>query len=471
MIKPSKEESPNLIWGLFSSVKLAIVLLIILAIASILGTVIPQQNGAEEFAKQLSPAMLRLFQTLNFFDMYHSLWFRLLIGLLSLNLIVCSINRFPKTLKKFSALPKPDRSKPFENLPSTQTFRIKGSLKGTSEMVARFLKSKYKKIQDKESQKTHYFYGEKGRFSHFGVYLVHLSILLILTGALVGSFFGFAAYVNILEGERINTVTLREGNTRLSLGFEVACDKFVVDFYKNGAPKEYRSDLRFFADGKEAEKAIVLVNHPAQFKGITFYQSSYGSVPGGKIRLRISDPETGSKNTTMVIETKKLYELPGREGKFGIKDIKNDIMGVGPAVLISVQSGEGKVTDFWVFKNREMLKKKLPSQMANSPKFDASRFKPYTFFLDDVQPKYYTGLQVSKDPGVPIVWLGCIIMMLGCFMTFFTSHRRVWVQVSRIGNGIKISVAGTANKNPIGLNRHLEGLTNDLRNRLDERES
>ncbi len=169
MVKPSKEESPNLIWGLFSSVKLAIVLLIILAIASILGTVIPQQNGAEEFAKQLSPAMLRLFQTLNFFDMYHSLWFRLLIGLLSLNLIVCSINRFPKTLKKFSALPKPNRSKPFENLPSTQTFRIKGSLKGTSETVARFLKSKYKKTQDKESHKTHYFYGEKGRFSHFGV--------------------------------------------------------------------------------------------------------------------------------------------------------------------------------------------------------------------------------------------------------------------------------------------------------------
>ena len=107
--------------------------------------------------------------------------------------------------------------------------------------------------------------------------------------------------------------------------------------------------------------------------------------------------------------------------------------------------------------------------MAKSTKFNPSAFKPYTFFLDGVKTKYYTGLQVNKDPGVPMVWLGCFAMVLGFLMTFFMSHRKTWVQVSEKRDEIKISVAGTANKDQVGLKRHLERLTNDLRNRLDER--
>lgn len=145
-------------------------------------------------------------------------------------------------------------------------------------------------------------------------------------------------------------------------------------------------------------------------------------------------------------------------------------MRLGPAVLISVQPREGKEAHFWVFQDQEMVKKRLPPPMAQSPKFNPSAFKPYTFFLDRVENKYYTGLQVNKDPGVPIVWLAFFLMVFGFFITFFTSHKRTWVRVSREGDGIRISVAGTANKNPVGLKRHLERLTKDLRNRFDERE-
>ncbi|MBL7210743.1 MAG: cytochrome c biogenesis protein ResB [Desulfobacteraceae bacterium] len=469
MPKSSTEKSQNLIWGLFSSVRLTIVLLIILAITSILGTIIPQQDDAISLAKQLNPGLFRLFQSLDLFDMYHSIWFRLLIGFLALNLVICSIDRFPNALRRFRAVPKPDRSKPFEHLPSEQAFLTEASLKEASATVARFLRSRYKNLHHKETQETSYFLGEKGRFSHFGVYLVHLSVLIILIGALLGSFFGFEAYVNILEGERIDAVALRKGGGPLKLGFEVACDKFTVDFYENGAPREYRSELRFFIEGKEAEKADLLVNHPFQFKGITFYQSSYGTVPGNKVSLRIAGPGLGPKGETMGVEADKPYDLPGGEGQFSVRDIRGDIMDLGPAILISVQPSDGKETHFWVFQNWEIVKKRLPPPMAKSTKFNPSAFKPYTFFLDGVKTKYYTGLQVNKDPGVPMVWLGCFAMVLGFLMTFFMSHRKTWVQVSEKRDEIKISVAGTANKDQVGLKRHLERLTNDLRNRLDER--
>ena len=78
-----------------SSLKLTICLLIIIAVASILGTVIPQQYDGGESFSHLSPGLVEALKPLQLFDMYHSAWFIILMGLLSLNLTVCSLNRFP----------------------------------------------------------------------------------------------------------------------------------------------------------------------------------------------------------------------------------------------------------------------------------------------------------------------------------------------------------------------------------------
>ncbi|MBW2169654.1 MAG: cytochrome c biogenesis protein ResB, partial [Deltaproteobacteria bacterium] len=203
MKKAKTTENSNKIWKFFSSVKLTFSLLIILAIVSILGTVIPQRGqGAMEFARNLSPEMFRFMNSLNLFDMYHSLWFRLILVCLTLNLIVCSIDRFPTAWKRFLVLPKPDRDKPFENLPSQQVFSVQGDSKQNADTVEQFLRRRYKQINTKKAADTEFFYVAKGRYSHFGVYLVHLSVLLILIGGLVGSFFGFEGYVNIAEEEQ-----------------------------------------------------------------------------------------------------------------------------------------------------------------------------------------------------------------------------------------------------------------------------
>jgi len=103
MIEPSNKKGANLLWNMFSSMKLTLALLIILAITSIFGTLIPQQQEAVRFAQGLSPGLLRLFEVLGLFDLYHSLWFRAIIGLLALNLVICSIKRLPATLKLFQA--------------------------------------------------------------------------------------------------------------------------------------------------------------------------------------------------------------------------------------------------------------------------------------------------------------------------------------------------------------------------------
>ena len=140
MTKSKSQNNPNIIWSFFSSVKLTIVLLVILASVSIFGTVVPQQEGAVEFARSLSPQVLRIYSALDLFDMYHSPWFRLIMGFLALNLIICSLDRFPGAIKRFRALPRPDRDKPFKNLPTQYTFRVKASVNDTSSSVARLLR-------------------------------------------------------------------------------------------------------------------------------------------------------------------------------------------------------------------------------------------------------------------------------------------------------------------------------------------
>ena len=470
MKNAQSKNKPNAIWQFLSSVKLTIVLLILLAIVSIVGTVIPQEQGAVEFAKTLSPAMFRFLSTLQLFDMYNAPWFRLLIAFLVLNLVVCSINRFPSAWKRFSAKPAPDRSKPFENDSMKDFLEVSVNGDKASKRVEKILKSNYKNVRRKTSDGNHYFYGDKGRLSYFGVYVVHLSVLLILVGGLVGSFFGFEAYVNILEGEKTDRVIIRKTMRPLDLGFEVRCDKFSVDFYKTGAPREFKSNLSFLVNGKAVRKNDLLVNHPVEFGGVTFYQASYGSVAGKEARLRVDKKSNKPVSSEKTVKNNIRYPLPGGEGTYQVIDMRNDIMHLGPAVLISIQPKTGEPLEFWVFKNYDAVQKKLPPPMLASPKFNPEAFSPYRFSLTGLKTVYYTGLQANRDPGVPIVWVGCFLMVSGLFVTFFMSHKRMWVRVLTRGTKTRIEVAGTTNKNPVGLQSERHKLISSLKNEFGKKD-
>jgi cytochrome c biogenesis protein len=467
MTKTKKPETSNLFWTFFSSVKLTIVLLMVLAAASVAGTLLPQGQDPSQLAGRVSPGVLRLLEVLDLFDMYHAWWFRWLIGLLSLNLIVCSLDRFPSAWRRFKTKTSPDRAKPFEDLPSDQSFLARGALTEVTERVYALFRKSYGRPQRVQTGDQFFLFGEKGRYAHFGVYLVHLSVLLILVGALIGSFFGFEAYVNIPEGDKVDTVFLRRGMLPMPLDFQVRCDRFFVEFYDGGMPKEYRSDLAFLVDGKEVSKQSALVNHPITFRGVTFYQSSYGTASGGKAFLRVTREADDKQTVQFQAEKGQINQLPGNEGTFQVIEVEQNLKGsMGPAVLISLKPNEEKEVHFWVFKDYEALQKRFPSGMLKSPALNPSIFKPYTFHLDKLETRFYTGLQVNKDPGVPVVWAGCFLMIAGFMVAFFTSHRRVWIRVIKEKRGIRVSVAGTSSKNPVGLERELGHLALKLKAHL-----
>ncbi|RLB43227.1 MAG: hypothetical protein DRH12_03580 [Deltaproteobacteria bacterium] len=461
----------NIFWKTFSSVRLTIVLLILIAIASVLGTFIPQREEAVDFARHLNPETLRVFQALGLFDMYHTAWFRILIGLLALNLVVCSIDRFPGVWRRFTAEPTPLRPRLFERVPQEQSLEITAPSESVVESVEGLISSRYKRVRKKVSDSSTYFYVDKGRYSHFGVYLVHLSVLIIIMGALLGSFYGFEAYVNIMEGDQVSSAMIRGKMVPVALGFSVRCDDFSVSFYDNGTPKEYRSDLTFLDNGKKLKSAVVRVNHPVKFRGIVFYQSSYGVVAGDNARIRLV--RKASKPEVKYVETHSGQQipLPGGEGSFVVSQIKDNFMNMGPAVLIKIKPKDGKLIRFWVFQNQERIRRQFPGIFDRFPTLNPSAFSPYTFFLDGIESRYYTGLQVSKDPGVPVVWAGFFLIIAGLFITFFTSHKRIWIRVLQREGKSEIAIAGMANKNPVGLEREIHELLEGIRASVEERKN
>jgi len=453
-----KSKKKNVLWRVFSSVRLTIVLLILIAIVSVLGTFIPQQEEAVNFAHRLSPGTFHFFQTLGLFDMYHTAWFRILIALLALNLIICSIDRFPGAWRRFSAIPRPDRSRIFRDIPPHQVLTVYDSAESASPTIERVLRSRCKRVVKKVTDSAMFFYADKGRFSHFGVYLVHLSVLIIILGALIGSLYGYEAYVNIMEGDQVDSAMIRGKMLPVNLGFTVRCDDFRVSFYDNGMPKEYRSDLTFLENGKKVNSAALRVNHPVKFKGITFYQASYGTVAGDRAFIRIMRKASKPQLQDMKAKLGEKIPLPGGEGSFSVSQIKDNFMNMGPAVLIQVFARNGDSIRFWVFQYKDRIKRQFPGIFEQFPKLNPSAFRPYTFVLRGIDSKYYTGLQVSKDPGVPVVWAGFILIIVGLFITFFASHKRYWLRITPARDKCTITVAGMANKNPVGLDREIQEL-------------
>ncbi len=433
------QNNKNEVWAFFSSVKLALFTFFVLAVTSIIGTVIPQGKEMQFYVDSFGAGTAKLFQVLNVPDMYNSWWFISLLVLFSINLIVCTIDRFPNIWRLVHMDNLGMDISRIVKMPKRQAFYSDLSVTEIAQAVEGFSSSW--KFERAEKDGGVLFAAQKGSWSRLGVIAVHVSILLIFAGAIIGSILGFKGSVMIREGGSAKQIYLRDANnTALPLDFEVRCDRFELELYDTGAPKEFISDLVVLEDGKEVLKKSIEVNDPLQYGGLTFYQSSYQALEDGYA----VEIENG---TTKV--RKKFFVSPGRPVKWEEESLQFGITNrMGPYAMgryrhkIWFNDASQKPIEFWTEEGKMVIVE-----------------RPETNYSFSIRQLYYTGLQVTKDPGVWYVYFGCAIMLLGLYVAFFLSHKKVWIYISSEESRSRLHISGTSNKNKIGFDNDFSALT------------
>ncbi len=390
------------------SVRLTVITLSLIAATSIVGSLVQQGASEEEYLARYSERTYHFVKLFGLDDAYHSPWFYFLIGVFAINLLLCTFQR----LRKLTASSK--RQVPDLNaLVSSGAGFITGP--ANKDEVVRRIGPAYTK--ENVSETTELF--EKGRFSRYGVIIVHTSVLLILVGGFVGNISGFKAYLALRPGEKASAAESRKpGQSAIVFDFTVKCTDFRVGFYPSGQPKEYASDIEILdKKGNVLKQGRVRVNEPLSYKGIYFYQSSYGR---SNIYSFKADGRTIALGDREVARDAKV--------PFMVVEYAEDVHNFGPGVMVAYMDSDGPKT-LWFLSNVE----KMRSHMVKGSKIS----------LENISGQYYTGLEVSRDPGVPLVLCGFLMMLAGLYINFFIAHRRIYVAHGPDA----IIVAGIASRN------------------------
>lgn len=429
----SNKKGNSSLFQTLQSVQFGIKILIAIAVVSVIGTVIPQGRSADFYNEHYGGIVSFLINFFRFDITYKSPLFISLVCLFGVDLILCSLKRLPSVLRiTFKPDLTPDAGK-ISRMPVNDAIEKK-SLDAVSKVFAES-GVRLRKIDDTR------LFGEKGKFGYMGSTIVHVSILIFLLGGLVSLITGQRGNIVLEKGQSSSVVTLNDEST-IPLGFEIKFNQFEVEFYQDypGRPKSYKSSVTVSEPGKGVYDKDIMVNHPLMTQGFTIYQSSYGVTENS---LSVSEDDTvrvgiklkGAPDemppiVTLDMMQGKLYTIPGFGDSIEVRldkvyrDFKRlqSVSGeTNPAIKVDVLVNGETRWDVFAFKNFPGL---------NMPMDQEDLIFMFTMLeimqSGTFEPEYYTVLGVVRDRGIPIMWIGAILIMFGLFFSFYVRPKRIW---------------------------------------------
>jgi cytochrome c biogenesis protein len=419
-----------------ASLKITEVLLSWIALLCIAATIIPQipyrpTDGI--------PLLQRFVMLLSLRDVFHSLWFIGPVLALMVNMLACMAVRMKVRPNSRNAL-----------MPATGLTEVKLPLgmdpQTLRQGLARVVSEHYT-LTGNGDEREPAIAGERGRARRFAPLIVHGSLFLILVGVVL-AFSGYKGTMEIPEGHTLDVVTLYDG-TQVRLPFAVRCDRFGIEYYAGGMPREYRSDVSFISKGVEVLKRPVLVNHPVSYEGILFSQSGYNEL--SEASLAVSAP-WGTQR--FIAAQGSVIDMGGTGYRVHVMRIVPDMMRMGPGMQLLVETPEGRHM-LWLFRDIQEISREHPGITEEVPQFNPSLVKPYTFALEAVTVKPTTILGVNRDPGVPLVAAGSVLFVVGICMIFLMVHERVWVVVDEDRGILTVRLAQRRNNRAVQVDGRL----------------
>lgn len=428
------------IWRFFCSVRAAIAEIAFLTLLVLIGTL--RGSSVPRAIADLIPPLEGFVDRWYAWDVFRSSLFAGILTLLTVAIIVCTINRIPGIWATITH-PKITTTPGFlAGAETSATFTSASSVDDLMATTSSLLRTqRYRVLTEKVGDRTH-FYADKNRLSKLGTFPFHLGLILLLVGGIVASVYGFRETEFIIpEGSRRNV-----GH---GTGLSVELNRFQDSWTEVGIPMEYRSEITVYEDGQAVKSGDVTVNHPMSYRNATFYQSSFGNAaqmtitdgdgnivyrdaaelgiftmrgnpdaPAGLIRLPSeglqltlvapdSNPTNRPELDTMALESGQLW--------MGVQPIDGSATGndIGQGGVVLTQGKPAKIGDLSVTFDRE------------------TRF---------------TVLQVGYNPGIPIFIIASVALLSGLAFTFYFPHRRVRGIISPGVDGAVLTMAPLAKR-------------------------
>jgi cytochrome c biogenesis protein len=491
-----------------SSVRFGVTLLCILVVLSMIGMLIIQQNvqGFDVYYASLTPAEKLVYGSLGFFNIYYSWYFKFLLLVLSLNIILASIDRFPSTWKAYISNPKliattawlkqqavhdslvveSGRDETIEKL------RHVFAANGLKTVVNDFEESNYgvdesgkKNFSDVVREKKTVVFGESGRFNRIGAYIVHVALLTLFLGHFVALQTGFDADVRMIPGDATDQIQMiefdldRQEKFNVQLPFSMTCTDIQQKLIDPSGSIDVTNTLDWRTQMKVDDPAYgtmiadISMNKPFSYRGYRFFQAQ--TIPVGNARtiklnlvpqnggepISVEIPRMGS--TELADGTKIQYEeflpdffLNGAKADTRSGDYNN------PAAVLSVTPPNGERVRVYAM-GQGALK---GAPMLSAPKAG------YKWELADYEKAPFAHvLSIKYDPfnGAFIAWYFGGFGLIGALVfVFFFSHRRVWAVVEERDGRTQVVLGGNANRNHIGFEDKFKKIVEELKSKFGD---
>jgi cytochrome c biogenesis protein len=464
-----------------SSVRFGVALLLILAAACMVGMLIMQANvgGFDKYYAELTPSQRLLYGKLGFFDIYHTWYFNALLLILSLNIVLSSVDNFPKAWA-FISRPKLDPSAKWLNgQDQHETLAVEGD---DPQTVAGSVRAMFRALGLKttitESGGKTFVYGERGAWNRLGAYAVHVALLVIFAGGFLTGQFGHTGQVAFGPGESAGemneTIFELDGPRQITvaLPFEVECldvQQKLIDKSGTTSPVntlDWLTRIRIKDPERGVTEALVHMNTPFDYRGYRFFQSSF--IPDGKarsIRLRVVPEQAGAqaqeieimRDGTAQLADGTIVKFDGFFSDFVLSGAQADSKSPeynNPAAALQVVKASGEAAKGYAFQ---------PSSAGAGPMVGRA-FAGHKFELIDFEKVGAAHiLSVQKDPGATVVYVGFVLLILTLAAIFFFSHQRVWALIERGGDGrCEITLGGNTNRNRLSFEDRFKRLVKEL---------
>lgn len=467
---------------LLCSVRFGIVLLVLTALACLIGMLIMQENvaGFANYYATLTPAQQLVYGKLDFFDIYHAWYFNVLLALLSINIILSTIDRLPKTIAQAKAnLSVPVRW--LKTQPANAEVEISGDKTAVTEKVVETLKNQgWKKPVVTEKNGETVVFAEKNKWNRFAYVAVHVALLTIFTGGFLTAQLGNTGNMPLTPGETTDkifetTFDLDKINEVTKVvPFQVTCTDIEQKLIRKDGSISAGNTIDWITrfrikDETGVTDAFVQMNRPFDYRGYRFFQASFASVGRARnITVRVT-PTGGAAQDVVIPRDGEIALADGTKIKFsefrgnfsiGREDLNEDTSSYpNPGAILQVTAPDGKTQTAYAF----------GPQMGDIP-VAKNPVLGYTYKLVDFEKVSEQHiLSVQRDPGSTVVYIGFALLFLTLVAVFGFAHERIWTVLEKDEKDqFKAVIGGSTNRNQNGFNEKFYTFIKHLRGQKSE---